>query len=56
MDEKAVIKTLADVLVGNLNADKTQRRQKCNELKQRIRKLGFAISKLYEDRVTGILF
>ena len=55
LDEKAVIKILTDKLVGDMTAGKAQRRQERNSLRQRIHKLEFTITKLYEDRVTGTL-
>ena len=53
INEKAIIKTLTQRLVGSRRISATKREKEVAALKQRIHKSEAAISKLYEGRVTG---
>jgi DNA invertase Pin-like site-specific DNA recombinase/two-component sensor histidine kinase len=52
LNEKAVIKSLTERLIGNRRTSQAARKKETAMLKQRIRKLETAISTLYEERYT----
>ena len=55
LDQKAVVQSLTKKLIGSANADNAKRKQEHSALQKRVHKLEFTITKLYEDRVTGVL-
>lgn len=55
VNEKAVMATLTEMMVGSANTGKAKRKQERTALRQRLHKLELTITKLYEDRVIGTL-